>query len=325
MNGMYKQAGPIPVGKGAGVINGLLESAPKYFGTAAKEGEGLLKTHANRMGAVKDTFRAANPEGTNAYDMASFLYHLPGSWFGQGIYGKWGAGEGFKRLGKFLGANGKYNETTGKWSFVKPEQAREGLAGFADRLAEWGEKGIARGERAARGTDAAMDRMAKRYAIRGPKGPDGHRPINWRNVPAHLGIKAMKGMDGIVGGGLVAGGAGMAANGLLGEDSIISKGVDGVNTALMAPFEWANPLGLAMNLGGRAVNGVIDFGKNQAINAAESASRQTADAIAQGIQDQGRLALMYGAMTPEGFAQKLRERANTQITDRFRDIRQQMS
>lgn len=296
---MYKQAGP------ANILKALVEAGGKAGG---------------KLGKLKGEFKTTHAEGTNAYDLADYLYNLPGSMFGQGIYGKWGAGSGLKWLGKQLGASGKYDVNTGKWSFAKPTEARGGLKGLADKLAELGEKGIAKGEKAVRSADAAADRIAKRYAMYGPDGS-----INWKNVPAHLGAKAMKHMDGVVGGGLLAGGAGLAADHAFGEDSAVSKAVGGINSALAAPFEWANPLGLALNLGSKAVGGAVDFGKNKAIDVAEAASRQTAESIAQGIQDQGRLAMLYGAMTPEGFAQKLRNQANDKITDRFRDIRQQMS
>lgn len=67
--------------------------------------------------------------------------------------------------------------------------------------------------------------------------------------------------------------------------------------------------------------GGINTIKNKAIDGAERAAMQTAQEMANGIYNQGRMAHMYGAMDPEAFRDRLLEQAQSGIRDRFTQLR----
>lgn len=73
---------------------------------------------------------------------------------------------------------------------------------------------------------------------------------------------------------------------------------------------YGSPMGLAMQA---ATKGVSSIGKAYG----RTVATQTADQIANGIQEQGRMGHLYGLLSPDSFANKVREKANAGINQIF--------
>lgn len=80
--------------------------------------------------------------------------------------------------------------------------------------------------------------------------------------------------------------------------------------ATTAAWQWLTPMGL----GTQAVFSGLG---NVAKKYGRTVAMQTADQMAAGIQEQGRMGHLYGLWSPEGFSNKLREKAFGQINNIF--------
>lgn len=94
---------------------------------------------------------------------------------------------------------------------------------------------------------------------------------------------------------------------LLDEKNPLSWPAKAVGTA----WQWMSPMGLASNA---VIHGVGAAAKGYGRNVA----MQTADQIASGIQEKGRLGHLYGVFSPTSFSDKLRAQAYDQINTTFR-------
>lgn len=197
--------------------------------------------------------------------------------------------------------------TLGKWMIKRPQLSRNGKRIIdAGNLDKWTGK---LGMRLA-GAGAKMQRAAKHADIRllndlgyktgqaaenlGFWGRQGNRLK--RAVPFSLTT-----------GGFLAGAA----------------GVPGFEQAMNAGW-YLTPLGAGVEgvswAGDKVMQGIGSI-KEKAMQGAESAAMATAQEIANGIYNQGRMGHMYGVWSPEGFRDRLLEQAQQGIKDRFTQLR----
>lgn len=270
-----------------------------------------------RTAAAKDAFTAATKgKGLdNAYDVGRVLWHTPNRAIGSLIWGDWGAAHGLTFLGRRLfRATGEVGKD-GKWVF-NPNLAKPGELPWykrvGNKLYEWGKWGDDWTNRSA----AKAIESGNRIASRGGAG-------NYM-----LGKGLRWGTSVGIGGTLIPMGATIGTEAAFGKDSLIAKGADKAEDALMVPFLYGNPIGWAftglskgLEYGSNAIENTV---KTHSLAAAEQAARETASSIAQGVQDKGRLAFMYGAVSPEAYAAKLKDEANNKITERIAAKRREL-
>lgn len=273
----------------------------------------------NRLKAAKDTFTALTKGKGHetSYDVGRALYHLPQRILGTMTYGDWGAAPGMQFIGRrLLGATGKWTLKDGKplWQFDKnliPASKQTMFQRAGNKLYELGEKGINKTDAAAEKVKAIGDQIAARGGAR-----------NWM-----LGKGLKWGTSVGVGAPLVSVAPGLAAGATFGFDSNAANTISNVAGIADYPFRFMNPWGLAlegtmkgMEWGaGKIRNLVVD----NSLKAAEQAARETAEGIANGVQEKGRLGFLAGAFSPEYYANKIRSEASNQITDRMSALRQQ--
>lgn len=265
-------------------------------------------TRGARMLSAKDAFTAATKgQGHNTqYNIGRILYNMPQRVGGTMLYGDWGAGAGAKWLGKRLGATGDWVVKNGKpvweWNANKVAPGSQSwLQRAGNKLYGWGDKGVRVTDRAAEKAKAAADEIAN-------SGGAGKwmlgKGLKWGTS---VGIAAP--LASIVPESL--------SSAALGDDHIVTKAIGGVSRAMDMPFQYLNPAGLVFTGAEKGISWAGNKVRDVALNAAEQSAHMTAEELAQGIQDKGRLAFLYGAISPEAYTAKLRAMAHQSIADRI--------
>lgn len=273
----------------------------------------LNSTKGSRLADAKDAFTAATKgEGHNtSYNIGRVLYNTPERVFGTMMYGDWGAGAGLHFLGKRLGATGKWITDGVKkpvWEYDAKALGSEPLSWnqrLGNKLYEWGNWGVGRTNAAAERAKAAADEIIN-------SGGAGHwalgQGLKWGTS---VGVAAP----------LAAIGGDALTSSVFGDESTAAKAVRGVNSVIDAPFKYLNPFGVALTGATAGLNWVSGKVKENAVNVAESAAHKTADEISDAIRDRGRMAFLYGALSPEAYVQKLRGMAHQSIADKIAETR----
>lgn len=102
-----------------------------------------------------------------------------------------------------------------------------------------------------------------------------------------------------------------------------AMGVPGFKQAFDVGW-YGTPVGLTMegiNMAGDKIGQGIGAIKEKAMQGAEEAAMRTAQEIANGIYDQGRMGHLYGAIDPDGFKERLLTQAQQGIRDKFTQLR----
>lgn len=93
------------------------------------------------------------------------------------------------------------------------------------------------------------------------------------------------------------------------------------------PFMYS-PAGLATTGAFKALDAGTNYIHNKAaesaLNAAEQAARTTAEQIAQGLEENGRMGHLFGLFSNQGYADRVREQADERITKAMKTYRDQI-
>lgn len=111
----------------------------------------------------------------------------------------------------------------------------------------------------------------------------------------------------------------------LGGSALVAgaMGVPGFKQAFDVGW-YGTPVGLTMegiNMASDKIGQGIGAIKEKAMQGAEEAAMRTAQEIANGIYDQGRMGHLYGVIDPDGFKERLLTQAQQGIRDKFTQLR----
>lgn len=269
----------------------------------------------SRLSAAKDAFTAATKgQGHNTqYNIGRVLYHMPQRVGGTMLYGDWGAGAGAKWLGRRLGATGRwetvengFRKPTSTFHFDPKMVNADGSPltwrqRAANTLYGWGDKGV-------KVTDAAADKAKAAADEIIASGGFGRKALG-QSLKWGTSVGVAAPLASIVPEAL--------SSAALGDNHLVTKAIGGVSGLMDKSFQYLNPAGLAFTGAEKGINWAGNKVRDVALNAAESAAHFTADELANGISDSGRLAFLYGAVSPEAYTARLRAMAHQSIADRI--------
>ena len=249
-----------------------LPNTPSLDKVASSRNAGITK-QAGKLKSLIDLVRKSKIYQTSANTIpGQYTKHALGSL----IWGKHGVGSMIRGLGRRLGANGVYDVNTGAWTYVDPGNVTGVLNKLRNALAKGGQRMIEQGERASKPWKSRLEALEQ----------GGHK------VQANL----------LRYGAPVAG---LAT--VYGPSMVLDE--DNPLTWPMKPIRWGleygNPIGLAatgvMALGDTYTS-MKQEAERAALDAAESAAKQTIEESAKALAQQGIMSYLGGAFSPETFA-----------------------
>lgn len=284
------------------LFGGLMEAAKRGL-----SGGGLA--------GMKKGFSSIAGPGTDAFTMARGMYHSPIGAFGDMTVGA--SAPTLKFLArKFLGAKGKwtnFDPSTGKSEFKFTGEYGKGDT-FRERLGNSLYSAVSRAENYVNRHSKIANEAANSLKERG------------HGVAGFFGNKFVRDTGIGIGAPMLATlGTGLAT----GADSVPSKVVNFANEAYFAPFSYLNPFGLsltALQKGSEAVGGFINKTKkdveNKLVATANESAHTTVDRIADELANGGRAGFMYGAISPESWANNFRARAHREVDGAMPGVQQ---